>query len=218
MANPPPLNSTVLYQNAFYQVRNGTRNKTTKAITLYLCHCSDTTCQHTVGHLEFDSRCCDGSAKTPAPLEQVTQLPQKGDRICHFKTRKPYTAKGYKLGRENILIECECNAKNIAFLQLNHIDLLPSVGDRVLVAAKPYCDWVRAKAKALRGYDPHPPWQHRQLIDSLDDLGWMSTVFDVRAIKQLAICVGDGMRKELPVECLRVLEKKQQREIERAAA
>lgn len=56
----PPLHSTVLYQSALYQIKDGTRNKTTGLITIYLCTCHDTPCQHT---------------KTPAPLKDITVIP-----------------------------------------------------------------------------------------------------------------------------------------------
>ena len=197
--NPPPLNSTVLYGNALYQIRNGTRNKITKAITLYLCTCTDTHCGHT---------------KTPAPLEEVTQLPQVADRICHFNTRKPCTVTGYKIVNKQILIEAEGSEKTPDIFQLNHIDLMPEVGDEVVVAAKPYCEWVRLKTLKAK----NKSFEHRQLIASLNDLSWMSAVFTVRLLGQeVAVVVSDGQRREIPVEALRVLKKKMTKQRESVA-
>jgi hypothetical protein len=187
----PPLNSTVLYRDALYKVRNGTRHKVKHTVTLWLC--SDTT-----------------TTPLPAPLEEVTQIPQVGDKVCHYRDRVPsYTVLDVadNDGRCYLILQPENGEPLLA--PLAAIDYYPMVGDKVLVAATPYCEWILEKARPLKKKSKADYQKYRDLMDSLDNLWWTSTIFTLRLVNSggLAVLAGDGQRREAPMNCLRVYQK-----------
>lgn len=187
-------------------MRDRSRNKTTENITLWLCHCPNTPCPH---------------KKQPAPLEEVTQIPQVGDSVCHYRKRSPRVVADHEVIDDKCYLLFEPIGNNPSEkLPRYAVNYYPAVGDEVLVSATPYCNWVEQEADKVRGEEKRPSRKYVQLIESLEDLWWTATVFTLRILRQDGMCVlvGDGQRKEVPIECLRVLNRKAVEQQERLAA
>lgn len=194
MSQIPELLSQVFWNNSLTRVRDRSRNKATGTITLWLCPCSDDSCPHT---------------KQPAPLEEVTPVPSVGTIVCHYCQRIPHTVVSAQVHDGRCLLQLQPDQGEPFWAPLTAIDYCPSVGDQVAVAAGPYCDWIAEQAAGAKGKRKSPSREYRNLMESMNDLSWTCTIFALRLIgpSGLAVIVGDGQRREIPIGCLRVYQK-----------
>lgn len=133
----------------------------------------------------------------------------KGDTVCHWQNRKPLTVDRIvqKSGTTYLVLT---NGQRVPRSMVEHY---PQVGDRVVIAAAPYEQWYRAQIKNFlyttnkwgkQYHKEDKEWMSRY---SPIDFPW-DVVFEFKNLSDgLCTIYASGYRYQLPIDCLRVIEK-----------
>lgn len=150
----------------------------------------------------------------------MERLPQVGQILCHYESRIAYEVVKCRRKKGDgavvvTVVDCQTRSQ-VVHAPLSSFDEYPEPGDVVLVAFGVYQRWIYRQMAAVRGSGKTQPKAYTDLEARLYDVDWLTKEFVFRRIEEgLALIQGGGTRRQVPIECLRVLKKQ---EVQRATA
>lgn len=142
-------------------------------------------------------------------LSDESTYPIVGDWVCHYEQREPLQVirrmRG-KAGSVSLFLKTRSGHTILAPLT-NVVDFYPQTGDRVIVAASTYQQWLSDRLALAEG----EYLERKRILEELEDSGWMAQVFTLKRISGLMGVIrseANWMSKDAPIAALRVLERR----------